>query len=173
MSLKQIIAKCLTNSLIANSKQRRKQLIKIFNYLPDNLKCFTHKTVVTFSMTTEETNVSHSKFAELFGIVRELYGLNQIPNFKKELGKLYMLKTRSASYHYINDFYFGDTIISKMFVASVSPLGYKLVCFFLKEGELHAIGEQEIVHTNMNGIPTKMPDNMMLAYEMVSVNLTS
>lgn len=169
--IKKVIADYLTSDLISSSKQRRKYLLKIFGVLPTSLKCYTHKTVVTFAMTTEETNVSHSKIAELFGIVREHYGLIQVPNFKAELGKIYMLKTRSASYHYIKDFYFGDTITSKMVVTEVTPLGYKLVCFFLKNEEVHAIGEQEIVYTNMDGYPVKMPEKLNLAYNMVSVEL--
>ena len=122
-------------------------------------------------MTTEETNVSHAKYAELFGVVRELYGLSQVPNFKEELGKTYMLKTRSANYHYIKDFYFGDTITSKMIVASVSGTGCKLMCFFMNGNELHAVGEQDIVYTDMTGMPKKMPEKMKMIYDMVSHNL--
>jgi len=171
MGIKRHIAAFLQTMPLFDSKSRRKKLILLCKSLPSDFNCYTHNTVVTFAMATEETNVSHSKFAELFGVVRELYGLNQVPNFKKELGKSYMLKTRSASYHYIKDFYFGDTITSKMIVASVSPIGYKLMCFFLNGDELHGVGEQEIVYTDMSGMPKKMPNKMKMTYEMVCHDL--
>jgi len=56
-------------------------------------------------MTTEEKNVSHSKFTELFGIVRELYGMEQIPNFKEEIGKKHILKMHNTSYQLVAEFY--------------------------------------------------------------------
>jgi len=73
-------------------------------------RSYEHDVRVTFCMTNAEGNVNHHEYAWLFGMVRELFALDYIPDFRTEAGREYLLKTRSAAYEYVKDFYFGDVI---------------------------------------------------------------
>jgi acyl-CoA thioesterase FadM len=171
MRFREHLAKFATESSLFNSRRSQRMLVKFCSRLPDSFKYYRYQTVVTFAMTTEEKNVSHAKFAELFGIVRERFGLEQLPNFREEIGKNYLLKTRSASYQYLRDFYFGDQIDCLMLVTKISGVSYHLVCLFLKGNVLCTIGEQKIVYTDLQGCPSKMPERMRLGLECICVDL--
>ena len=114
-------------------------------------------------------NVSHSKFPELFGITRELFGLQLIPNFKSEVGNNYLLKTKNCSFFYLKDFHFGDKMKIKMGVTELNKISYNLIAGFFCNDELRTIGFQKIVYTNMDGKPVKMPLKMKHALEIIEL----
>jgi hypothetical protein len=74
MKFQHLIGNFLYNQKALTNKRFARTLKTVLNFLPDTAKVYTYRTTVTFGMTTEERNVSHSKFAELFGVVRESYG---------------------------------------------------------------------------------------------------
>ena len=158
----------LSDSVIKNRKVIR-ALTKLMRKVPAWFKSYEYERRVTFSMTTEEQNVSHAKFPELFGVIRENYAIDLLPDFRKDIGTKYLLKTRSASYLYLKDFHFGDTISMKMFVTEVNDVGYTLVCLFLKGNEICTIGEQKIVYAGVNNMPQKMTPGMKFIYEAIKV----
>jgi len=124
-----------------------------------SVSVYQYEERVTFRYTNAEGNVSHDKYAELFGVVREHFGMDYIPNFAKEAGHKYLLKTRNARYDYLKDFSFGDKIVIKMFVVGVTAATFTLRAEFInaETGEVHATGEQQIVFADMQGAPKKIP----------------
>ncbi len=117
---------------------------------------------ITFAETNAEGNVSHYEYAKYFGIVRELFAIDFIPGFTKDAGHAYLLKTRNASYEYIKDFYFGDTMIIRLRVRELTHASLTLDADFIhaETGALHAQGSQQIVYTNLKGMPCRIPDNL-------------
>jgi len=122
---------------------------------------FEHEEIVTFRYVTPEWNVSHDKYAELFGVTRELFGRSHIPNFNTEVGRKYLLKTRNAHYEYRDDFHMGDTILIQMFVAEVNQASFVLKAEFINKetGKVHATGQQKIVYAKMDGKADRIPSD--------------
>jgi acyl-CoA thioesterase FadM len=123
---------------------------------------YEYKTIVTFGDTNAEGNMGHDRYASLFGKVRELLALEFIPNFKEEAGKTFLLKTKTASYDYRRDFFFGDRINVRMTVAEVNHASFSLKAEFVNEetDAVHAVGEQLIAYADMNGKPVKLPNGL-------------
>jgi acyl-CoA thioesterase FadM len=119
---------------------------------------YEYSVRVTFCMTNAEGNVGHDVYAQLFGQARELFGMDCIPNFANEAGKLYLLKTKSAFYKYFKDFFFGDTILIKMRISEVGGAYFIIKADFVNpnNGEIHAFGEQKIVYTGLDGRPRRI-----------------
>jgi acyl-CoA thioesterase FadM len=119
---------------------------------------YEYKTVVTFGDTNAEGNMGHDRYASLFGKTRELLALDFMPNFKEEAGKTFLLKTKSASYDYRRDFFFGDKISIRMSVSEINHASFSLKAEFVNEetNAVHAVGEQLIAYTDMNGKPTRL-----------------
>lgn len=117
---------------------------------------------ITFADTNAEGNVSHHQYAKYFGIVRELFAMDCIPNFVKDAGHAYLLKTRNATYEYIKDFYFGDSMLVRLRIGELMSAGLTLEADFVsaETGEVHAHGRQEIVYTNISGIPRRIPQDL-------------
>lgn len=117
---------------------------------------------ITFADTNAEGNVSHHQYAKYFGIVRELFAMDCIPNFVKDAGHAYLLKTRNATYEYIKDFYFGDSMLVRLHVGELMSAGLTLEADFvnLATGDVHAHGCQQIVYTDTNGIPRRIPQDL-------------
>ena len=125
---------------------------------------------VTFCYTNAEGNVSHDQYARLFGEVRELFGLDFMPNFSEEAGKKYLLKTRDAYYQYLRDFYFGDTILIEMWVEEVRAASFILVANFInkKDKKVHVVAKQQIVYTDMSGRPKRIPEELKNLLNLVT-----
>jgi len=118
-----------------------------------------HKTIVTFGDTNAEGNMGHDRYASLFGKVRELFALEFIPSFKEGAGKTFLLKTKSAKYDYLRDFFFGDRICVRMTVAEVNHASFVLKAEFVNEvtDAIHAVGEQLIAFADMKNKPVRLP----------------
>lgn len=123
---------------------------------------YPHDVRVVFSHLSPEGNVSHAQYAKLFGDVRELFALDFIPKFKEEVGKTYLLKTKSASYEYKKDFCLGDTIHVEMYVSEVNGASFHLSGDFINPatGQVHATGTQHIVFTDLMGMPKRLPEDL-------------
>ena len=130
---------------------------------------FKYRIKITFAHLNPEGTVHHFEYARIFGIVRELFGLQVIPNFKEEIGREYLLVTKDAAYNYFRPFYFGDEMIVKMWVSQVKDDRFTLLAEFIneKDGKVYARGSQIIVHANLKGIPTSMPKKIKSAIENV------
>jgi acyl-CoA thioesterase FadM len=141
---------------------------------PEDWRWYEHTVRVTFCHTNAEGNMSHDDYARLFGVVRELMGLELIPRFKEEAGSRYLLKTKNAHYDYRYDFRFGDTIRVRMGVAEVTGASFTMQAEFINavSGNIHAVGRQKIVYADIEGHPRRLPQElrkllMMLLNEAV------
>ena len=170
-SIKKLVAQLLTYDSINSNRKLLNAIKKMGQQLPTRFKMFEHTTTVTFSLTTQEQNVSHAKFPELMGNVRELFAIDGIPNFIKEVGSIYLLKTRYANYVYLKDFVFGEEMLVKMFVSKVEETSFDLIALFIGNNEIKTIGEQKIIYNNMQGLPIKMPGYFKTALESVCVEV--
>ena len=123
---------------------------------------YEYETRVTFCQTNAEGNVSHDQYARLFGIVRERFGLDFIPNFAEEAGRKYLLKTRNASYEYEKDFVFGDVMKIRLWVDELNHASFTLAAEYINvaTGEVHAHGRQWIVYTDITGKPRRIPEEL-------------
>jgi acyl-CoA thioesterase FadM len=120
---------------------------------------YKHDIRVVFSHLTPEGNVSHAQYPKIFGDVRELFAIDFIQSFTKDVGKKYLLKTRRASYEYKEDFCLGDTIQVQMYVSKVNGASFELCADFVctSTEKVRAIGKQLIVFADMNGMPRRLP----------------
>lgn len=125
---------------------------------------------ITFNELNIEGNVSHDKYASLFGKARELFGLECIPGFAKEIGRVYLLKTRNAIYNYKKDFHFGDKMIVRMRVLRRRMASFILRAEYInaETGEIYATGEQTIVYTDIQGNIKKMPESLRSLLDFLS-----
>ena len=123
---------------------------------------YEHKMKVTFCYLNPEGTLSHDQYATIFGIVRELFGLEYFPNFKEEVGKKYLLATSNASYQYRRPFFFADTLNVQMWVAEVGDTHFTLRADYVNDEtrEIHGKGEQKIVYTDLRGRPQPIPEEM-------------
>jgi len=130
---------------------------------------FKYRIKITFAHLNPEGTVHHFEYARIFGIVRELFGLQVIPDFKEEIGRKYLLVTKDAAYNYLHPFYFGDEMVVKMWVSQIKDDRFTLLAEFIneKDRKVHARGSQTIVYVNLKGIPTPMPEKIKLAIENV------
>jgi len=124
---------------------------------PKGMK-YEYRERVTYCHTNAEGHVSPDEYARLFGMVRELFGLDYIPRFKAEAGRLYILKTRNAAYDYRRDFFFGDEMTIRMAVVEIAGASFTLEAEFINDltGEVHTVGRQEIVYADMTGRPRRL-----------------
>jgi acyl-CoA thioesterase FadM len=119
-------------------------------------------------ITLEETNlegtVSHDQFARLFGKARELFGLERLPSLI-DMGRNYILHTYESHYKFRKNFYFGDTMITRIRVLSVKNSSFELGAEFInaQTGENHVTGKQIIACTKHNGNPIRIPDDLRKA----------
>lgn len=169
--VKKTLATFIQCELITKNKKLVKTLVKTSRFLPDNFKMYSYETTVTFHLTTQEQNVNHAKIPELFGIARERFGLDTIPNFQKDVGTKYLLKTRTANYLYLNDFHFGEKMTIKMFVSEIDDISFTLIGLFLSNSTLKTIGEQKIIYANMNNLPERMPISFKSIIETIKIPL--
>ena len=130
---------------------------------------FAHKIKLTFCNLNPEGTLNHFEYARIFGMVRELFGLEVIPNFKEEIGRKYFLQTKDAFYNYFRPFYFGDEVLIKMWVSEVKDDRFILLGEFIneKKGKIHAEGKHTIVYTDLKGIPASIPEKIKSAIETV------
>lgn len=130
---------------------------------------YEYETRVTFCHTNAEGNVSHDQYARLFGIVRERFGLDFIPNFAEEAGRKYLLKTRNASYDYEKDFVFGDSMKIRLWVQELTHASFTLAAEYINTatGEVHARGRQQIVYTDVTGRPRRFPEALKSLFQSV------
>ncbi len=115
---------------------------------------------VTLGEINVEGTMSHDQFAKLFGKARELFALEGIPEFTKEMGRTFLLQTRSASYEFKKNFYFGDIIIVRVRILQVKNSSFEIGAEFIdaQTKEIRATGRQTIVYTNLKGLPLRIPD---------------
>ena len=120
---------------------------------------YKHSVRVNIGMTNRKGVVGHEQYAKIFGTARELFGLDRIPNFAQEAGKIYLLKTCEAQYKYFDNFVFGDVILAIVRVTQVNGASVYLQCVFVnkKTKKIHAVGEQLVAYTDMSGIPKRLP----------------
>jgi acyl-CoA thioesterase FadM len=125
---------------------------------PDTGIRYEFRERVTYCHTNAEGHVSPDEYARLFGMVRELFGMDYIPRFKEEAGRLYILKTRNAAYDYRRDFFFGDVMNIRMAVVEIAGASFTLEAEFVNDqtGEVHTVGRQEIVYADMTGRPRRL-----------------
>lgn len=123
---------------------------------------YEYEMRVTFCHTNAEGNVNHFDYPKLFGVCRELFALDFIPDFDKEVGRKFLLKTRKASYEYEKDFYFGDIMRIQLWVREMTHATITLDAEFINAatGEVHARGSQQIVYTDMTGKPRRIPEHL-------------
>ncbi len=168
-AIKKTLAAFIQSQPISKNKRIVRSLVNLSKILSDNFKFFEYKTTVTFHLTTQEQNVNHAKFAELFGIAREKFGLETIPNFKEDVGKKYLLKTRHANYVYLKDFCFGETMHIKLFVSEIDDISFTLIGLFISSGILKTIGEQKIIYANINNEPERIPSSFKSMIESICI----
>jgi acyl-CoA thioesterase FadM len=173
--MKNVIKKSLATFLQLETITRNKKLVKKLMHfsklLPTSFKLYEFETTITFHLTTQEQNVNHAKIPELFGIARERFGLDNIPNFKTDIGTKYLLKTRTANYQYLKDFYFGEKMTIKMFVADIDDVSFTLIGLFFSDNTLKTIAEQKIIYANMNNLPERMPTSFKNVIESALIPL--
>lgn len=118
---------------------------------------------ITFAETNAEGNMSHYEYAKYFGIVRELFAMDMVPNFIEDAGRKYLLKTRNASYKYMRDFFFGDMMTVRLRLGELNKASLKLEAEFINSDTnvVHATGVQEIVYTDLKGMPRRIPDELI------------
>jgi len=128
----------------------------------ENFLKYEHHHRVTFGDTNAEGNMSHDRYASLFGAIRELFALDFIPEFRESVGKVFLLKTKRASYEYEKDFFFGDRILIRMWVGEINHASFVMLAEYIHEesGAAHAKAEQLIVYTNMEGKPRRIPPEL-------------
>jgi|GEM_PF-2178591 len=129
---------------------------------------YKHKIRVTFGFTNYAGFVGHEKYANLFGSVRELFGLSRIPSFEKDAGHKYLLKTCDARYRHFSDFKFGDIIKTIIDVVEVNGASFQIRGRFTdnRTGEVRGEAHQRIVYTNMMGKPTRFPSWMRILLKL-------
>ncbi|MBN1614605.1 MAG: thioesterase family protein [Deltaproteobacteria bacterium] len=119
---------------------------------------YEYRQRVTYCHTNAAGHVSPDEYARLFGMVREIFGLDSIPRFKEEAGKNYILKTRNATYEFHRDFFFGDLMNIRMAVVEIAGASFTLAAEFVNDatGDIHAKGCQEIIYADMAGRPRRL-----------------
>lgn len=120
-------------------------------------------------ITLEEINIegtmSHSHYARFFGKTRELFGIDCLPGFTTDMGRVYFLQTCNASYEFKKNFHFGDTMIVKMRILRVGNSSFELGAEFIhaQTKGVYATGKQTIIYTDLKGTPIKVPDTLRAA----------
>lgn len=132
---------------------------RLFTLLFPSIGTYEHRVLVTFGDTNRYGVVGHSKYANIFGKARELFGISRIPGFRRDIGKKYLLKTVDAHYQHYEDFVFGDIIEAKVNVTRVNGASFCLQCLYFNQAtkKIHAIVQQTIAYTDTTGRPRRMP----------------
>jgi acyl-CoA thioesterase FadM len=138
---------------------------------PNTPLTYEHRVRVAFCHTGAEGNVRHDEYARLFGETRELFGIDYLPRFRDEVGREFLLKTKTAAYEYRQDFFFGDTICVRMWVSRVGGASFQLEAAYVHEGTgaVHATGSQHIVYTDMLGKPRRLPGHYRQVLDFATV----
>lgn len=120
---------------------------------------YKHVVRVNIGMTNRNGVVGHEQYAKIFGTARELFGLDRIPSFAEEAGKIYLLKTCEAQYKYFDNFVFGDVILAVIRVTEVNGASVCLQCSFVnkKTKKIHAVGKQLVAYADVSGKPKRLP----------------
>ena len=131
---------------------------------------------ITLAETNIEGTVSHDKYAGLFGKVRELFILEYLPEIAAEMGKTFLLQTRSASYEFKKNCRFGELMGVKLRALRIGNTSFEIGAEFInaQTEEVYATGRQVIISTNLKGEPIKIPDelqNILSKYLINSPNL--
>jgi len=132
-----------------------KVITGIFPFLAEYKQTFK----VTFGLTNFTGFVGHEKFANIFGSVREIFGLKRIPGFSKEVGLEYLLKTCDARYRHFDSFKFGDVIKTVVDVIEVNGASFVMRCRFMNTaGNVKVEATQRIAYVDVvNGKSQRFP----------------
>jgi len=126
---------------------------------------------ITLTETNIEGTVSHDEFAKLFGKARELFILEYLPEIAGEMGKTFLLQTRSASYDFQKSFRFGELMIVRLRTLRIGNTSFEIGAEFInaQTKETYATGKQVIISTDLKGVPIKIPDylrNILSGYSI-------
>lgn len=121
---------------------------------------FGHKTKIYFGRTNFYGGMCSFEYANIFGEVREGFGLHCIPRFKQEAGVKYVLSTNEAHYIIMEKVAFGDDLHVKMWIEKSSGASFNLRAEFWNGSVLCAIAEQRIAYislvTGKSGLPKSL-----------------
>lgn len=117
---------------------------------------------ITLAETNIEGTVSHHEFGRLFGKARELFILECFPEIAAEMGKSFLLQTRSASYDFQKSCRFGELLIVRLRTIRVGNTSFEIGAEFInaQTKETCAIGKQVIISTDLKGVPIQIPDRL-------------
>jgi len=124
---------------------------------------------ITLAETNIEGTVSHDEFGRLFGKARELFILEYLPEIAAEMGKTFLLQTRSASYDFRRNCRFGELMIVRLRTLRVGNTSFEIGAEFInaQTKEIYTTAKQVIISTDLKGVPMKIPDrlrNILLEY---------
>lgn len=91
-----------------------------------------------------------------------MYGLECIPRFETEIGKLYLLQTANATYEYQKNLSFADVVIVRIRLLKVGISSFVLGGEFINQrtGKVCATATQTIMYTDLKGCPVNLFDKL-------------
>jgi acyl-CoA thioesterase FadM len=123
---------------------------------------YEYLNLVTLTETNAEGTVSHDKFAQLFGKVRELAFLEAFPKESiSDIGKTLLFHTRVASYDFKKSFRLGDQMLIRIRILKVGNSSFEMGAEFInyQTKEVYVEAKQVIVLTDIQGKPIEIPSN--------------
>ncbi len=126
------------------------------------------KKIICFGRTSCFGTMCAFEYANIFGEVREAFGLNCIPNFKKDVGKQFILITNDAQYSVTRHFQFGDKITIKMWVENFSRASFTLRAEFWNGKHFCGVASQKIAYYNLLTKKLGLPESLRKQLKMVS-----
>ncbi len=108
----------------------------------------TFPVEICFGRTSFTGKMGAFEYANIFGEIRERFGLKCIPGFKEEAGKEFILATNEASYNIVSNAQFGDNIKVCIWVEKFSNASFILRAEFFNKGHLCCVGMQRIGYVN-------------------------
>ena len=178
LGVQEIYAEKRNHSFVG--KRRESPLVnKQFKILKEWIACATEskssaKYVLTvtkticFGRTTYFGTVSSFEYANIFGEVREVFGLTCIPQFKKDVGKKFILSTNEANYSIIKHFKFGDKIKTKMWVESSGGASFILRAEFWNGRHFCGTATQRIGYCDLRTGQLRLPIGLKKQLKMVA-----
>ena len=117
---------------------------------------------ITLAETNIEGTVSHDEFARLFGKARELFILEYLPEIAVEMGKSFLLQTKSAFYDFQKNCRFGELLTVRLRIIQIRNTSFEIGAEFInpQTKEIYATGKQIIVCTDTRGIPIEIPKKL-------------
>lgn len=114
---------------------------------------------ITLTETNIEGTVSHDEYARLFGKARELFILEYLPEIGAEMGKTFLLQTKSASYDFQKSCRFGELMIVRLRTLRIGHTSFEIGAEFInaQTKEIYATGKQVIVSTDLKSNPIEIP----------------